>query len=148
LFPYTTLFRSPRGEPFGTTDPDVWRVLTAENAKTGVPGRFDQQFRIAHVVLDQRLDLGLALFGEDGRGALLHRVACPVELGAMAAAPELVERHAVALVILASDGFRNDDVSAADPGESAVLGERAELDRHVLRAFDLEDRPRNGRVLD
>ena len=75
-------------------DPDVGRVYAAEDRQAGGRGGFAQQFGVAHVVVDERGDLRLALGGEQRGGGLLHRIAGAVELGAVAAAPQLVERHA------------------------------------------------------
>ena len=60
----------------------------------------------------------------------------------------MVERDAGAIVGLAGDGFRDNDIRAADAGEAAVFGEAAELDGAVFGTFDFKDGARDFRVLD
>ena len=99
-------------------------------------------------MLDERADLLFSFGGKHRGGGLLDGVAGTVELGAVAARPELVQRDALAAVRLAANGLRNDDVGATHAGEAAVFRKAAELDGHVLGTFDFEDRARDLRVLD
>ena len=80
------------------------------------------------------LDLSHAALGKDGGSAALHDIRHTVELGGLAAQPELVDVHAVAFQI-----FRHDGVAAAGAGEACDLGEGADLDGALAGAIDLED---------
>ena len=80
------------------------------------------------------LDLSHAALGKDGGCAALHDVGHTVELGGLAAEPELVEAHAVTLQLL-----RHDGVAAAGAGEACDLGEGADLDGALAGTLDLED---------
>ena len=80
------------------------------------------------------LDLSHAALSKDGGSAALHDIRHTVELGGLAAQPELVDVHAVTFQI-----FRHDGVAAAGAGEASDLGEGADLDGALAGAIDLED---------
>ena len=80
------------------------------------------------------LDLSHAALSKDGGSAALHDIRHAVELGGLAAQPELVDVHAVTFQI-----FRHDGVAAAGAGEACDLGEGADLDGALAGTLDLED---------
>src|SRR5438046_2537893 len=69
-----------------------------------------------------------------GRGGALDGVADPVELRALAPAPQRVQRHQLAARVARPQLLGDDGVGAADAGEAGGLGQAAELDGHAARA--------------
>ena len=130
------------------TDPNVWGVDTTEDGESGFGAGFDEEFGIAHVMFDQGGDLGFACLAVNGFGTALDDVADAVELGAVATAPEGVDSQGCAVFLFAHEGLWDDDDGATDAGESAVLGEAAELNGAVAGTFDFEDAAGDGWVLD
>ena len=86
------------------------------------------------VVVQIRLDLGHAALGEHGSGGALHHIGHAVELGGLAAQPQLVDVHALALQLLGHHG-----VAAAGAGEACDLGEGADFNGTLPCTLDLED---------
>ena len=76
---------------------------------------------------------------EHGQGGLLDRVADAVELGGVAAVPQRVQRHRLALVVAGRQLLGDDGAGQPGAGEAGGLREAAELDGHLARARDLVD---------
>ena len=87
----------PTARTVGGAHPDVRSVLAAIDLVAQGAQAFQHHAGVVHVVVDGLLNLRLALGGVDGLGSPLGDVAGAVELGTLAAQPELVERNALAL---------------------------------------------------
>src|SRR4051812_35362614 len=77
----------------GCLDPDIRRVLSAEDSQSRVCRRFPQNPRVPHVMLDQLPDLRLACLGINRLRSALHRITDAIRLGAPAPLPEWVQRQ-------------------------------------------------------
>ena len=83
----------PRIHAVGSTHPDVGRVLATVALVAEGTQRFQHMGGILHIIVDGSLDLSLALGRVDGLCGTLADVAGAVELGALAATPQLVQGH-------------------------------------------------------
>ena len=137
----------PGGGAVGYAHPDVGGVLAAVALKAGSFEHTEHTGGVLHVVVDGLLHLLLALGRVDGLGGALGDIAGAVELGTLAAEPELVEGDALALEGADADVLGDDGVAAADAGEACGLRERAELDGTLAGAANLVDAVRDVRVL-
>ena len=109
------------------------------HAVAGLAQTFADDAGVFHVVVDVGLHGFAALGAEDRRGGTLHGVAHAVELGGVAAVPQAVQRYGRARSVAGAQLFGNDGERAAGAGEARGLGKAAEFNRHVARAWDLEN---------
>lgn len=78
----------PAGDAFGAANPDIRGIDAAEDGESRILAGLNEKSGIAHVVFDERADLGFAFVGVEGSRTALDNVADAIKLGAVAAAPE------------------------------------------------------------
>ena len=138
----------PRAHAIGRSHPDVGGILTtvaliAQSLEDG-----EHAGGILHVVVDGFAHLCLAFGRIGGLGSALGDVAGAIELRALAAEPQLMQRDALAFESGHADLLRHHRVSTAHTREPGGLGERAELNSTPFRPTNLVDAMRDVRVLD
>ena len=108
--------------------------MAAAVPDAGLVQRLGQHFGVPAVIVEVCLDLGHSLGGKDSGCAPLHDVGHPVELGGLAAEPELVQLQPFPLQLVGHHG-----VAAAGAGEARDLGEGADLDGAPARPLHFKD---------
>src|SRR5205823_5434813 len=103
----------------------------------------EQDTRIAHVVLDERAHLHLAVRGIKRLRRALDDVGDAVELRRLPAKPERMQGLLFAGCCRRHKRLRHHDESASCTGEASALRITAELDRALTRARDFVDRMRD-----
>ncbi len=138
----------PRGRVVGGAHPDVRRILTtialvAEGAECG-----KHQLCIRHIIVDGSLYLCLAFWCIDGLSSALGDIAGTIELGTLAAVPQLGKVDAFALEGGYGELLGNDGIATTHTRESGRLGIGAELDSTLAGTPNLVDRMRYLRITD
>ena len=85
----------PRTDAVGGLHPQVGRVHSAINVESCTAEGITHQLRVAHVIVYGFSDLLPAFRRIDGLSPALGYIACPVELGALPAVAQTVQRHTV-----------------------------------------------------
>ena len=129
------------------THPDVGSILAAIALETEISQHAEHVGSILHVVVDGLLHLLLSFGRVNGLGSSLRDVAGAVELGTLAAQPQLVERDSFTLKSSHANFLRNNGIATANARESCGLGEGAELDGTLAGTTNLIDAVRNIGVL-
>ena len=125
----------PAAHAVRALEPDVGGILAAGVVDAELVERGGDDAGVLFVVVQAFADLGETFVGEYRGGGALDGVADAVELGRLAAIPQVVD-----VVTVADQLFRNHGITAARAGKARGLRERAELDRTGARAVDREDR--------
>ena len=146
------LEEGPAALALGRAQPDVGRVDAAVGPEAHFGQRLAHDAGVRHVVVDDLAHL-LAAFGRvDGLGRALHDVGRAVELRALAAVPQRVERHLLTVAQRHLEVFGHHRVAAAQTREARRLGVGVKLHRAAPCPLNLVDavgnlRPRDVRLV-
>ena len=91
--------------------PDIWGILATINFQSELLEFCSHEVGILHIVIDGCLYLFLTFWGVDGFGSTLADIAGTIELGALAAVPDRVQRHFFTGQCLCLQFLRNDGVT-------------------------------------
>ena len=115
------LEESPAARTVGSLYPEIGGVLSAIHLDTERGERVVHDFCVGHIIVDNLLHL-LAASSAVGRfGSLLADVAGAVELGALAAVPQMVQRDALARQGGGGKFLGNNRVATSHTSETGCL---------------------------
>src|SRR6266487_482286 len=105
--------------------PKVRRVHSAKYLHASLSRSFTQDFRVAHIVINERIDLLAALRGIKCLRAALHGITHAVCLCAPAPMPKLIKRQSLAVLRPGEKRLWHNRKAAAHSSETAVLRKTA-----------------------
>jgi len=124
--------------PSGCFHPDVGRVDSSESLQASVTRRVAKDFGISHVMIDERMNLFMALSGIQRFSAALHQVSNTVRFRAPTTLPKRMQREPSSVSTSREHRFRHHGKSTAHTGEAAVLGKAAQFNCARERTRDVE----------
>ena len=140
--------KAPTVPTVGHGEPEVRRMLSTVDGDSGRAQLLAHNGSVRHIKSDDLFDRFLAGGRVGRRRTPLHRIGNAVELGRVAAGPQLMQLHLRTRNRATDELPGHHGIAAANTGKTGVFGKTAEFDRNLASPFNFVDRMRNRRIVD